>query len=147
MPTPADARDRLAHGALTTASPARLVVLCFERIDRDLASALTGLGRRDNERVNRELCHAQELISVLLESLDREVWEHADRLASIYEYTLNRLVAANIAKDAGPINEVRGLLAPIGDAFREAERTVATAARQSTTFAPAAGEGRLSVKA
>ena len=58
--------------------------------------------------------------------LDRQAWEHAGTLASIYEYVLRQLAAANISKNAALATEARHLLAQLGESFRTAATMVAT---------------------
>jgi flagellar protein FliS len=117
-------RGKFRDGAIETASNERVIVMAFDRIDRDLAEAVQGLEDGDADRTHRTLCHAQALISELQHMLDLEVWEHAQGLFDLYDYMIRRLVAANIVKDVVPVVEVQGLVRDLGDAFRGAAREV-----------------------
>ena len=61
--------------AVTTASPARIVVLAFERLTLDLERALVAL--ENGEHPHTHLIHAQELLMALLAGVDTNAWEHA----------------------------------------------------------------------
>lgn len=126
-------RGKFRDGAIETASNERVVVMAFDRIDRDLAEALEGLQQDDADRAHRTLCHAQALLSELQRMLDLEVWEHAQGLSDLYDYMIRRLVAANIMKDVVPVVEVQGMVRDLGEAFRAAARQVI--ARPSTVGA------------
>ena len=83
--------------AVTTASPARIVVLVFERLTLDLERALVAL--EADEHPHTHLIHAQELLMALISSLDTNAWEHAHRLGTIYLSVHQSLITANIDKN------------------------------------------------
>lgn len=113
-------RAQFASDGLETASNARIVVLCFDRLDRDMAHALDGIERQDMYDVNDALGHAQDLLGELATMLDLEAWEHAGSLLALYDYLLRLLQAANVHKAANLVDEARLLLTELGDAFRSA---------------------------
>lgn len=132
-----DPRKRFAADSLATVSGPRVVVMCFDRLERDLTSAGEALTAGDLFQVNATLTHAQELLHELAAMLDFEVWEHATTLASIYEYVIRVLTVANTTKKMSKIEEAQRLLRQLGGAFREA------AATTSAVAAPTApGHGR-----
>src|SRR4051794_26945443 len=104
-------RGRFTQEGLSTASGPRIVVMCFDRIDRDLGEALLALAERDTARSHDLLCHAQDIVHELLCMLALQAWEHASSLSSIYRYVNDLLMRANIAKRAAGVIEARGLLA------------------------------------
>jgi len=157
-------RERFADGGLGTASPAKIVVMAYDRLDRDLAGAIVALESRSYERSHELLCHAQDLTFELLCMLDLEAWEYAPNLASIYRYVIELLTSANVHKTVKEANEARSLLAGMGDAFRQAvaqmnvtagvptpdprPEPLASAAKPAPMFAAAdPGGGRFSVRA
>jgi len=118
--SPQSLRARYTDGGLETASPARIVVMAYDRLDRDLAGALVAVEAGQVERSHELLVHAQDLTNELLCMLDLDAWEHAAQLASIYRYVIDLLTASNVHKSAEEIDEARTLLAGLGDAFRQA---------------------------
>ena len=133
--SPQSLRARFTDGGLETASPARIVVMAYDRLDRDLAGALVAIEARQVERSHELLVHAQDLTNELLCMLDLDAWEHAAQLASIYQYVIDLLTTANMRKSAKEVNEARTLLAGLGDAFRQA---AVSAAAPAQAAAPAA---------
>jgi flagellar protein FliS len=113
-------RGRFTQDGLATASGPRIIVMCFDRLDRDLGEAVTALGVHDTARAHDRLCHAQDLVHELLCMLDLEAWEHAVGLAAIYRYVMELLTRSNVTKREAEALEARRLLAELGDAFRQA---------------------------
>jgi flagellar secretion chaperone FliS len=129
-------RDRFTDGGLATTPGPKIVVMCYDRLDRDLAGAIEAIESRQVERAHELLVHAQDLLNELLVNLDLDAWQHAGSLAAIYRYALELLTKANVAKDAAPAREARRHLAELGDAFRQAAVTVATTPATPAAAAP-----------
>jgi flagellin-specific chaperone FliS len=132
-------RSAFSDGDLATASPARVLVKCFDRLDADLDRALISIEGQRHEATNAMLGHAQDLLGEMVGMLDVDAWEHVDALLAVYDYVLRLIAVGNMEKHAGPIREARHLLGEIGEAFRaaadEVERSgvAAQVARASTT--------------
>lgn len=126
-------RAAFSDGDLQTASPAQVIVKCFDRLDADLDRALVAMEAKDHDTTNTQLGHAQELLGEMAMMIDPEVWAHADALLSVYDYVLRLLAAGNIRKRPSMIVEARHLLGEIGDGFRAAVQVAPPSAQ------PAAG--------
>ncbi len=120
MYTPRTLRDRFTDGGLATATGPKVIVLCYERLDRDIAGAIEAIERRNVERAHELLCHAQDIVHELRCMLDLTVWQHATSLSSIYAYVIELLTEANIGKSVPEAAAARSMLAELGDAFRRA---------------------------
>ena len=120
MTTAYAARARYANEAVTTASPAKLLVMLYDRLVRDLVTAEQCLADGDLGRASSELVHAQDIVSELHTSLDQSAWDGAAGLASLYVFMKAELVAANVRKDAARVVGVRELVEPLRDAWRSA---------------------------
>lgn len=120
----AAAMSAYKDSALTTASPARVVVLAYERLILDCERALVCLeaGRPAQEH----LIHAQDLVLALQINLDVEVWDGAKRLSGLYSFLYEELIAANISKDARKVRECMSWIGPLLDAWRHAESVFAS---------------------
>ena len=122
MPTnPYRAASAYRDHAVTTASPARLVVLVFERLVLDLERALAAIAA--GEHPHNHLVHAQELLMALLDALDTSAWEHAPQLGGIYAHVHRTLVNANVARDPARIRECLEIITPLKDAWAQAANT------------------------
>ena len=120
MTTAAQLRSRYARESVTTASPARLVTMLYDRLVRDLDDAELAISLADLPAAHRTLRHAQDIVQELSSSLDVSRWEGGEGLQRLYTWLLERLVAANVAKDAAIVAECREVVEPLRDAWHEA---------------------------
>ncbi len=113
-------RNRYLDDSVMTASPARLLVMLYDRLVLDLGQAEEALRAGDRETGSDRLCHAQDIILELRGSLDVTAWEGGPGLASLYGFVFSELVRANVKADADVTASCRTLLEPLRDAWREA---------------------------
>jgi flagellar secretion chaperone FliS len=118
-------RARYVNDSVTTASPARLLVMLYDRLVLDLASAEQALAEDDREAASARLHHAQEIIIELRTSLDVDAWSGGPALASLYTYLLTELIGANVSCDTDRVVAVRGLVEPLRDAWHTAAAQLA----------------------
>ena len=114
------ARARYAADSLATASPARLLVMLYDRLVRDLVTAEEAIRSGRLGAASEDLLHAQAIVLELRTNLDLDVWDGARGLADLYTYLHGELVAANVRKDADRTAQCRRLVEPLRDAWREA---------------------------
>lgn len=121
MTTPSSSlRNRYLADSITTASPARLLVMLYDRLVLDLTRAEAALDAGDRSEASTQLLHAQEIVLELRTSLDTSAWESAPALANLYGFLMTELVAANVHGDAARVAACRELVEPLRDAWREA---------------------------
>jgi flagellar protein FliS len=114
------ARAQYTREAVTTASPARLLIMLYDRLVRDLVTAETALAARDIAKASSELVHAQQIILELRTSLDLDTWDGAAGLADLYTYLHTELVGANLHKDTARVTACREIIEPLRDTWRQA---------------------------
>jgi flagellar protein FliS len=113
-------RDRYLRDSISTASPAKLLIMLYDRLILDLAKGEEALRSGERELANDRITHAQEILLELRTSLDIEAWSGAPGLANLYGWLLTELIGANIARDADRVAACRALVEPIRDAWNEA---------------------------
>ncbi len=114
-----NAQARYLEVQVATASPERLVLMCLEGCLRFIRGAREALGEGRKEEAHRLILRAQEIVAELKGSLDLEYGELPRRLYALYEFLQERLVEANIRKEAGLLEEAERVLVPLRDAWRE----------------------------
>ncbi len=122
------ARSHYANNAVSTASPARLLLMLYDRLVRDLVTAEQALGSGDVARAGEELIHAQQIVLELRTSLDVTRWDGAQQLAALYGFLHAELVTANLRKDRARVVSCRELVEPLRDAWRTAALAATTGA-------------------
>ncbi len=118
-------RNRYVGDSVTTASPARLVTMLYDRLVRDLVQAEAALAVKDFAVANAQLVHAQDIIWELLAGLDVTKWSGGPGLASLYQFLINELLAANMSKDVARVASCRELVEPLREAWHKAAESVA----------------------
>ena len=113
-------RDRYLQDSINTASPAKLLLMLYDRLVLDLMKGEEALRGDDREQAHERITHAQEIVLELRTSLDVEAWSGAPALANLYGWMLTELIGANIGKDAERVAACRALVEPLRDAWREA---------------------------
>ncbi|GAA2504631.1 flagellar export chaperone FliS [Winogradskya consettensis] len=112
--------NRYLQDSINTASPAKLLIMLYDRLVMDLVQGEESLRNGEREVANDKLNHAQEIILELRTTLDVDAWAGAPGLANLYGYLLTELIGANIARDADRVATCRGMIEPLRDAWREA---------------------------
>ena len=115
-----DARTAYLDASIATASPARLLVMLYDRLVLDCRRALEAQRGGDHAAAHGQLLHAQEIVMELRTSLDTEAWEGGPGLASLYDYLHTRLIRANVGRDASITEHCLGLVTDLAQTWREA---------------------------
>ena len=113
-------RAAYQRSAVLTASQNQLLVMLYDGANRFLAQAAVAMGERQIETAHNKLRRAEMIISHLQGSLDYENGgEIAPQLASIYVFCLRHLNQARVNADPQRIEQVRGLLGTLRDAWAQ----------------------------
>jgi len=121
-----NARATYLDASIATASPARLLVMLFDRLVLDVQRGLDAQRRGDFEETHRQLTHAQDIVMELQSSLRADEFKGGYDLAALYSFLHRQLVMANIRKDAAITDEVLTLVTDLCDAWRQAALQCAT---------------------
>ena len=120
-----NARATYMDAAVSTASPARLLVMLYERLVLDVQRGLDAQHAGQRQEVNNQLVHAQEIVMELRASLKVTEWEGGPGMASIYEWLHTQLVKANISNDAAVTEICLSIVTELADIWRGAALTAA----------------------
>jgi flagellar protein FliS len=112
--------DRYVSTTATTTSPQKLVVMLYERLERDLLNAESALVTGDRTAANGFIGHAEEIVAELASSLKPELWDGARGLSDIYSYLLTQLLTASVRQDVALVQACRQLVSPLHEAWRQA---------------------------
>lgn len=125
-----NARATYMDASIATASPARLLVMLYERLVLDVQRGLDAQQRGDLQETHRQLTHAQDIVMELHSSLRTDGFKGAQDLAALYGYLHRQLVLANMRKDAAITAECLQIVTDLCDTWRQAAlESAATAAR------------------
>jgi flagellar protein FliS len=121
-----NARATYLDASIATASPARLLVMLFDRLVLDVQRGLEAQRRGDVQDTHRHLTHAQDILLELATSLRPDEFKGGYDLAALYSFLHRQLVMANIRKDASITDEVLALVTDLCETWRQAALQCAT---------------------
>ena len=110
--------------AVTTATPGNLVLMLFDGALRFLSLALHGFQNESisgrNEEIHNNLIKTQRILRELQCSLDLKVGgDFGTTMFALYDFMIDQLQKANLAKEAAPIQTVERLLGELRDAWAQ----------------------------
>jgi flagellar protein FliS len=110
--------------SVTGRSPIELILLVYDRIADQLRAAEVAIAADRRADLGEAIRQATDLISQgLLSALDYDRGgEIAINLARLYDYSLRRLLHANLRRDVEAVREVAGLLADLREGWAVIER-------------------------
>lgn len=106
--------------SVQTASPARLLVMLYDRLVLDCRRALVAQQRGEHLVAHEHLLHAQEIVAELQGSLRPEVWDGGEALNGLYSHLLVQLVQANVRRDQTVTAHCIEIVVGLADAWRQA---------------------------
>jgi flagellar protein FliS len=133
------ARARYLADAVATATPARRIVLLYDRLWLDIQRAQAAQDCGDTA-ARDHLQHAQQIIAELLGSLDVSAWPGAANLASLYSYLLRELIDEVLEPRPGRLAAATRIVFDLRSSWQQAEAQL-----QGGVAAPAA-DGREAVR-
>lgn len=113
-------RDTYLAASVSTASPAQLLVMLYDRLSVDLHRGVAAMDAGDHAASHTALLHAQEIVLELRSSLQVELWSGGPGLAALYDYLLTELVNANVSKDRAMTQACLEIVDELRDVWREA---------------------------
>ncbi|MCI2240628.1 flagellar export chaperone FliS [Paenibacillus sp. TRM 82003] len=127
--------NRYLADSLSTASPATLLVMLYDRLVLDLQRAEQAQRDGDRETAHVNLVHAQDIVRELLSSLDVQKWDGGPGLQALYTWLIQELAVANVSGDPERTAACRTTtVEPLAEAWRQA-------ALEHLSSTPATGHG------
>lgn len=114
------ARARYLADAVATATPARRIVLLYDRLWLDIQRAQAAQDCGD-VAARDHLQHAQQIVAELLGSLDVSAWSGAADLASLYSYLLRELIGEVLEPQPGRLAAATKIVADLRTSWQQAE--------------------------
>jgi flagellar secretion chaperone FliS len=106
--------------SVTTATPAQLLTMLYDRFARDLGQARTAMLAGREQDADGLIEHALDILTELLTSLDGTKWGGAGELARIYAWMSSQLIGARIRRDPVAVATVHELVMELGSAWHDA---------------------------
>lgn len=107
-----------ANNKILTASPAELILMLYDGAIKFCNIAIVGIEQKDIEKAHANIIKVQNIISEFRASLNPK-YEVSKDFENVYVYLAQRLVEANIKKDAEILEEVLKHLRTMRDTWKE----------------------------
>ena len=104
---------------VSTASQGELLIMLFDGAIKFTGQAKDLIEQKDYEGANQRLIRTQDTVNELISSLNLDTGEIAQNLYQLYRYIYDRLLEANLQKDADPLQEVLHMLTELRDTWRQ----------------------------
>ncbi|NUU96034.1 flagellar biosynthesis protein FliS [Marinitoga sp. 1135] len=139
-PNTANANDRYLESMVKTASPAKLVELLYVNAIERLNRAIKYIRDKKLPEAHNQIVRVEDIVMELNLSLDMEKGgEISKNLRALYSYMYRRLLEANLKKDTEILEEVKGLLNTLLEAWREAMKQAGDVIKQQVNQQPRKG--------
>jgi flagellar protein FliS len=130
---PQGAAQQRAYGQyqraqVETSSPGQLVVLLYQGCLKFAQKGRLAIEAGDFEASRVNLLRAQDIVAELMGGLNLDAGEIAGNLLRLYEYMYQRLVIANVKRDAAAASEVEEMIRSLLPAWEEAVKKHASGA-------------------
>lgn len=109
------------NNKVMTASPAELTLMLYDGAIKFCNLAITAVEQRDIEKAHVNIIKVEKIIDYLRQTLDMK-YPVAQDFENIYTYLSQRLIEANMKKDAEILNEISGHLHAVRDNWKEVMR-------------------------
>lgn len=109
------------NSKILTASPAELTLMLYEGAIKFCNIAITAVEQKDIQKAHTNIVKTQKIIEHFRVTLDMR-YPVAQDFDRVYIYLEQRLVEANIKKDAEILNEILGHLHSMRDTWKEVMR-------------------------
>ena len=102
-----------------TATPEMLTLMLYNGALRFMTEGMEAIQVKRYEQANTSIQKAQNIISEFRVTLKME-YEISQQLLPLYNYVYDRLVEGNMKSDVKPIEEAKGIITELRDAWAEA---------------------------
>lgn len=127
----AEAYNQYKKTTVETVSPGRLLIMLYDGLLKNINTAITAINDKDYNLAHNSMVKAQDIVMEFMSTLDMN-YEISKNLYSLYDYMLNRLIAANIAKDTAILEEVGELTQELRDTWQEALKNTSIPVKHNT---------------
>lgn len=107
-----------ANNKILTASPAELTLMLYDGAIKFCNIAIVGIEQKDIEKAHNNIRKVQNIINEFRSTLNSK-YEVSKDFDNVYVYLSERLLEANIKKDAEILEEVLKHLRTMRDAWKE----------------------------
>lgn len=115
-----DPYKKYREQSVNTMTPGELIVLLYEEAAMSINKAKNYISKNDTCEAHNSIIKAENIFLYLMDSLDMN-YPISQNLLLLYDYLYNRLVTANLEKNADILQEVLSKTVELKDTWKQAE--------------------------
>lgn len=114
-----NAAEAYRRQQIMTATPEALTLMLYNGCLKFISEGQEAMAKKDYEQMNTSLQKAQNIISEFRITLNMD-YEISHQLMPLYNYCYDRLVEGNLKDDAAMVEEAKGIITELRDAWAQA---------------------------
>ncbi len=111
--------------SVMTMTQSEMLLKLFDGLILQLTRAKEGIAQHDVVKANTAMQKSQKILNYLRSTLDFQ-YEISNQLSALYDYFVRQVIAANVRKDAAPLDEVLTMIRELRDTFAQAAKQAKT---------------------
>lgn len=111
-----NAAEAYKRQQVLTATPEQLTLMLYNGCLKFIGEGIEAVKNKKHEDANTSLIKAQRIISEFRLTLNMD-YEISHQLFPLYNYVYDRLVEGNIKSDTAPLEEAKGIITELRDAW------------------------------
>ena len=118
-----NALNQYKQNAVLTATPEELTLMLYDGGIKFMNIGKYSIENKDLEKAHSSLVRAQDIIIELSASLNMD-YPISNDLRSLYDFVLDKLIAANINKDTKSIDEALEVMTDMRDTWKDVMKQI-----------------------
>ena len=118
---PVNPYQQYQRQSVMTMTQGEMLTKLYDEVIKQMSGAKICLTEKDLSGVNNALQKAQRILFYLKSSLDFK-YEISGNLDALYDFFIERIVQANLKKDAAMLDEIIPMIEDLRDTFVQADR-------------------------
>ena len=114
-----NAAEAYKRQQIMTATPEALTLMLYNGCLKFMTEGMEALEKKDYEQANISIQKAENIISEFRVTLNMD-YEISHQLFPLYNYVYDRLVEGNMQSDVSKIEEAKGIITELRDAWAQA---------------------------
>ena len=114
-----NAAEAYKRQQIMTATPEALTLMLYNGCLKFMSEGMEALEKKDYEQANTSIQKAENIISEFRVTLNMD-YEISHQLLPLYNYVYDRLVEGNMKSDVSKIEEAKGIITELRDAWVQA---------------------------
>lgn len=120
---PVNPYEAYKQQSILTMTQGEMLNKLYEELIKQISYAKIHIENKDIPKTNDALQRSQRILNHLKATLNHQ-YEISGNLSSLYNFFIEKIVSANVKKDAAPLEEILPMIQELQESFTEADKIV-----------------------